>query len=320
MTKITAQAVVQFVINHYYTLGDFNKSLIINYHGGEPLLEFDTIRWFTETFKTQCALRNITVKFGTTTNATLLNDRMIDYLSKNFNYSISISIDGAAKTHDRYRTRIGGQGTYHKILEVVPKFLLRRPDLRARMTFNSITVNTLFENIKHIVDLGFNTIVPIPDYFDPGWDKNHMEILYEQLEKTTQLYQSEKQKNNSLLIGMVDGFKRKEMGDCDGGITTINISSKGDIFPCTYLEGQPEFIIGHVDTGIDDYKLNNFHQPTTVKNEVCSGCTHYKRCAGGRCKALNKLLTGNYFVPSAALCGIENVQNQINRKCYVHST
>ncbi|AKG34959.1 radical SAM/SPASM domain-containing protein [Paenibacillus durus] len=315
MNKQIAEETIQYVIHHFSGLQDADNNLVINYHGGEPLLEFETIRWFTEEFKNHFRNSNCKVSFGTTTNATLLDEEKMDYLSEHFNYSISVSIDGTPETHDENRKMLGGRGTYSEIIDVIPIFIKKRPDLRARMTFNSKSVNKLYENIKHVMELGFNTIVPIPDYFDSNWDKEHMQVLYEQLDLTAALYRKAKQKNESVLIGMVDGYQRKEMGECDGGKTTINIDPSGNLFPCTYLVGQPDYIIGDVRLGIDDGKLREFHVPSSIDNEVCSGCTHYKGCMGGRCKAINKQLTGDYFVPSAVLCVIENVQHKINR-CY----
>lgn len=320
MNKGIALQTVQFVIEHFSKKkDDYDNTLIINYHGGEPLLEFEIIQWFTEEFKSRLKDSGCRVVFGVTTNATLLDEEKIIYLSEHFHYSVSISIDGTPETHDEYRRMLGGKGSYYEIINVIPKLLEKIPEARARMTFNSKTVNNLSENIQHVIKLGFNTIVPVPDYFDSNWDNEHMQILYEQLEKTAEIYKLEKQKNEKLLVGMVDNNnKRKKMGECDGGKSTINIDSEGNLFPCTYLVGQEEYILGHVQLGIDEKKLIEFHVPSTIDNDVCSGCNHYKGCLGGRCKALNKKLSGDFLTPSAVLCGIENVQYKFNWKRYAN--
>lgn len=85
----------------------------IAFYGGEPLLNFPLI------YKaTQYANKNFKSKkivYRMTTNASLLSDRIIDFLVEN-SFLLSLSIDGPQKTQDIHRTfRQDGKGTYTKI-------------------------------------------------------------------------------------------------------------------------------------------------------------------------------------------------------------
>ncbi|WP_170936455.1 radical SAM/SPASM domain-containing protein [Paenibacillus aquistagni] len=300
--------IVQYVLEHFNRSGD--SKLYVNYHGGEPLLEFKTLQKITEKFEQ--ALGD-SVLFGTTTNGTLLNDEKIEYLSKHFHFSLSVSLDGHRDTHDYYRRYSDGKGTYDRIIGQALKWLRIRPDLRARMTFNTVTVENLYHNIEHLVELGFNTIVPVPDYFDSNWDHREIRVLEEQLRNVAQLYHEKKSQNPRLRIGMVDGSDNHRLGTCDGGITTINIDPCGHIYPCTYVVGQDDYRIGHITTGIIRDQLKHFHLHSLMQNEDCTGCTRSFYCSSTRCKAVNQLLTGDCLIPSPVVCAIEHVKHRINQ-------
>ena len=52
------------------------------------------------------------------------------------------------------------------IIKNALKILKIDPYIRCRMIYNSRTVKELNHNIKHLVQLGFKEIVPVPDFFD----------------------------------------------------------------------------------------------------------------------------------------------------------
>ena len=85
--------------------------------------------------------------FGITTNGTIINDEIYKTLVNDFKYSLTISIDGNKLTHDLNRKYINGNGSYDEAIRTAVKLLKVRPDLRVRMTINTETVDSLYENI-----------------------------------------------------------------------------------------------------------------------------------------------------------------------------
>ncbi len=83
----TAEKMVDFVIEYMQKKKrDKKEYLIVNFHGGEPLLNFSIIkdieRMIRENFD------NKRILFGITTNALLLeNNEIIKFLADNFEYS-----------------------------------------------------------------------------------------------------------------------------------------------------------------------------------------------------------------------------------------
>ena len=59
------------------------KNIEVDLFGGEPLMAFDAVKEIVEYAKKQEKLHNKNIRFTMTTNATLLNDEIMDYLDKN---------------------------------------------------------------------------------------------------------------------------------------------------------------------------------------------------------------------------------------------
>jgi conserved domain protein (fragment) len=90
------------------------KSVCLNWHGGEPLAAFETIKSFYTLFDKHSKLpleRSSMVSNGYLLSqevCSFLNQRKLDYLQ--------ITIDGNKYTHDKTRVLKNGKGTYEQII------------------------------------------------------------------------------------------------------------------------------------------------------------------------------------------------------------
>jgi uncharacterized protein len=89
-----------------------NDILYISFYGGEPLLNFDSIKQTVEYVKSICLERQIV--FTMTTNGILL-DKYIDFLKDN-GFKILVSIDGNEYNHS-YRVFQSGKSSFNKLME-----------------------------------------------------------------------------------------------------------------------------------------------------------------------------------------------------------
>lgn len=83
----------------------------IAFYGGEPILNFKTIRYCVETCRYKWGTD---VSFSISTNGVLLNPENIDWLIKN-DIEIAISLDGSKESHDKNRVDTSGKGTFERI-------------------------------------------------------------------------------------------------------------------------------------------------------------------------------------------------------------
>ena len=134
MTKEIAKQAVDMIfnkklINGYYNFDD-KKAVILEFIGGEPLLEIDLIDYIVDYFKIKAFEVGsdwaFNYKISITTNGTLSETKKVqDFLNKNKDkVSCSITIDGNKKLHDSCRLFYDGSGSYD-IVEKAVKHLLK---------------------------------------------------------------------------------------------------------------------------------------------------------------------------------------------------
>ena len=305
MSKDTVDKSIEFIFNYFKDICE--DELVIPIHGGEPFLAFDTIKYIVHRMKKECEKREINVYFATTTNATILTDEMVEFIVKEIP-NISVSIDGDKNTHDKMRPFKNGNETHKIVLENTNKLFDYLPNMRIRITFDSTTVNNLFNDIKFLIDEGFKYIVPAQDFYDKNWDKDKLDILENEMRKIKE-YIKEKE---DISISIIDKSLYKFKGKCDGGRSSINIYPNGELYPCTLVVGNEEFCIGDIYKGIDVEKRDAILSHSNISNPECEGCDLYHFCTGPRCKIINKLITNSYYNSSPIECEIENIKYKIN--------
>lgn len=297
-----ADQIIQYIIDKERVKSD--KEFDVTYHGGEPLLEFDVIKYISLSLKN--GLPDKKIYFSFTTNATVLNNEMLDFISK-YNFDISISIDGKKQTHDLYRKYENGKGSYDTVIKNSALILKRFPQARARMTYSEKTVSDLAENIYSLISNGFKIIVPVQDFHAQEWSEKHLQILKEQIKKAktfVDLY--------GVSIGVCEALDLTCRKVCNGGKNSINIFPNGKIYPCMLAAGIQEFEIGDVNQGIDMKKLNLISEHSQNCIIECDGCSFYDYCENVRCRIINKVLRGNYDSPSEIVCLLNNIFYEIN--------
>lgn len=223
---------------------------------------------------------------------------------------MSISIDGIKDNHDKNRKFANGDGSFNLILNNALKILHKRSDLRIRMTFDSRTVKNLCENVIYLIGLGFNNIVPVANIFDDEWNEESIKEMEKQLKMIMDhdMYI----KNINCKIGILESIKSKKTKvGCSGGINTINIAPDGNIYPCTFVVGKDEYKIGDVFNGIFNEKVDYYKKIYMCKTTKCEGCLNYNYCKSGRCKFINKVITGDFLTPSVQVCMLANLEYKI---------
>lgn len=304
MNSQTILETIDFLAKHAQSMKDSNVMIVI--HGGEPLIAFKEIEQIVKYAKNKIK----GVYFSITTNGLLLNDRIEEFLLNEFLH-ISISLDGTQKSHDTNRMLMNQKGSYEFVIKKFLNLLEKKQDIRARMTFNTLTVHRLFEDVRHIAELGFKTIVPVPDSFDHGWNNNHLRVLREQI---NYIIDWKAKYDCELEIGLInDASKVKKNSVCSGGTSSLSIDSDGTIYPCTYSVGNKEFVLGQVSTGIVLENVQFINELDKVKNEECVGCSRYDNCVSTRCKIINKLCTGDFHKASPIACNLENIKYESSK-------
>ncbi len=300
LTKSTAEQAIKYILSH---LEQINPDyLIISFHGGEPLLNFDIIKYLHVTLRNLLANLSIPLHFWITTNLLILNEEIKYFLVNNID-NLSISIDGTPFFHDANRIKQNGEGTYDLVSKNAIQLLKERKDIRARMTINKSNYKGLYENVIHLYDFGFREIIPVIDIYESKWTKTNFSVIQEQIERLTEFLVEKENSNIPLNLGLIKnmGMKLKN-SPCDGGITSISIDPLGYIYPCKQSVNHKQFIIGDIYSGIDASQIEKLIELDKIPNTRCSKCSRYHYCIGTRCKIINKIYTDDYNTPSANIC------------------
>ena len=293
------------------------KNIEVDLFGGEPLMVFDTIKEIVDYAKEKDKLYNKNIRFTMTTNATLLNDEIIDYIDKNMG-NIILSIDGRKEVNDNVRIRVDGSGCYDRILPNIKKMVDRRDPSKqyyARGTFTRENTD-FFEDVMALANEGFSEIsiepVVLPDSHNLSIRSEDLPKIYEQYDMLYKemLRRAENNDNpfkfyhfNIDLNGGPCVYKR--IAGCGAGHEYVAITPDGDIYPCHQFVGNEEFLLGNINSGIKNKNLSKDFKNAHIYNKPkCKECWARFYCSGG-CQANNFNFNRDIHVPYEIGCEMQ---------------
>lgn len=309
MSLQTAQASVDLLLDRAIF-----PNVVITLIGGEPLLEFDLIQQLVPYALEQAGQRNLEITWAVTTNGTLLNKKILEFFAHH-KINILISMDGGQKTHDRYRRTRSGEGTWQKIASLIPLVCQYQPWLGARMTVSPEAIDTMQEDFKAIVELGFKQLIIAPAQGASQWSRDQIEKYGLNMVKILEDYHHYKGKGVPLYIEEFEKDEHEPVGwGCRAGSTSLAVAPNGDLSPCSKLLGLTDetgkYVVGNVRTHVNMKKLQPFQNAISRMPRHCKGCT--RTCAGG-CYAVNFEQTGDHFTPSQENCMFWVVGQELKR-------
>ena len=283
----------------------------LNMFGGEPLMNW-------ETFKAVCDYvleNNLKIRITATTNLTLLNDEMIDYIDE-LSIPILVSVDGIKEVHDKHRCN-----SFDKVIENMKKLIDRDLGylIEARMTVAPDTAKYMYESVKMLVDLGINNIANVPAS-DLDWDAQSIQDYKDNYENILDMYidilNDETNKRNISLYKVDQALNlalepiKEDTSMCNiGNPRWVIVDWKGDIWPCPdypttdnvdLIAGK----IGNFYTGVDETKVDPKPMVATYELERCKGCEAISICKSG-CPYENYTKNGKFNEPTIGYCTLQ---------------
>lgn len=279
------------------------------FHGSEPMLAreavFAGIERFSEAFT-----------FGIQTNATLLDEEAIAFLTRH-NVGIGVSLDAPdAPTANAARKNWHGTGGYDRVVSILER-LAGYPAFNVITTVTSLNVHTLVDMVDfyhdHGVRIAMLNPVRVTQVGGRGLKPDNMELaksFCRALDRTHELYEETGRKIvianfANVLAGIVGPTGRRLMCDispCGGGRCFFAVSARGDVFPCSEFIGFPESKGGNLfrDPLPEILTSGPFREVTGRKVEhivPCARCAIRHFC-GSPCPAEIKAASGTFNAPS----------------------
>lgn len=290
-----ADKIIDFIVDQEKS---DTEELSIDFHGGEPFLNFRILEYFVDNLNSRL---NKKIYYGLTTNAIIMNEDIIKFLEEKID-DITVSLDGTSKTHNTTRCFLNGEGSYDIAMNNSLKILKISNNLRVRMTITAKTVQSLSEDVLHLLNKGFKCIVPIVDLFGKDWTDEKLDVLKDEIEKIKNI-----ELPKDCCVSLLEPIHINCIHQCYGGINEASIYSDGKIYPCIMTAGKKEFEIGDIYHGIDINKRNALLQHNKEQYYECVNCDLQNGCDGKRCKMINKIITGSFIVPPALTCELQHI-------------
>jgi uncharacterized protein len=301
MSEETAKKAIMKYLESFKIIKKVNYSRIpvIGFYGGEPLLNFELIK----TCVTFCkGIYNGNILFNITTNGYMLDDVEIqNFLSEN-DFSVTVSLDGDERNHNRNRIDQNGFYTFEKVYTNVKKFWSRNKNLKLSISacydFSSslTTLNDFFDKEDYPI-LRLSMVNPDNTSYYDRFSQEEINRFNEEIQRLNNIFfdQIKKQnfKLNSFLgylfavplmeFSFYPKLKQQTSGllpcsSCCVPGEKIYVNTNGKFLVCERV--CQDLVIGDVDMGIDLAKieeiLNRFKD---LLGNRCGDCNVSRLCS-----------------------------------------
>ena len=146
---------------------------------------------------------NKNIRFTMTTNATLLDDEMMEFMDKEMG-NIILSLDGRKQVNDNVRIKVDGVGSYDDILPNIKKMIKRELRTRCYYVRGTFTrANTdFYEDVMAMVNEGFREIsiepVVLPNEHPLSLREEDLDTIFENYDKLYEEMVEERREGENL--------------------------------------------------------------------------------------------------------------------------
>lgn len=298
-----AKRAIDFLYEHS---GNSDNEILIGFYGGEPILEIDLIKKCVEYAKK--LFRDKDVQFNLTTNATLLNDEIIDYLFQS-DFAITISLDGPEEVQDSHRVWIDGSGSFNKVVGNIEKMLAKRKyetsdkvilnsvltddvDLKSILYFfnNDSRVNQFTHQLSLVNDV--NLVAEKEKGENNNREVREYEIFKAFLYGVGRIPKDMvSQMASSYVYSVVDGFYNRSIGEkqlnkahpggpCIPGQHKLFCDVEGNLYPCERVSETSEIMkMGNIYDGFDICAAKRILNVGKVTEDECIKCWAFDFCS-----------------------------------------
>lgn len=285
------------------------EGIILEFIGGEPLLESELITQITDYIIQQMIIKNhpwlLKFKISICSNGTLYFLSEIQKYLKKYKHwiSLSISIDGNKELHDSCRVFPDGSGSYDKALQAIKAYSNDFSTLLStKLTISPQNIQYLNMALQNLINIGFLDIYANCVY-ENVWSIKDAKIFYKQLKDISDFILNNNLEDTVFCSLFDENFftpmKDEENENwCGGTGKMLAVNHKGDLYPCLrYMESSlgddaEPIIIGNINHSIgytDKEKkwINDLEKitRTSQSSKKCNRCKIVRGCAW--CSAYN---------------------------------
>ncbi len=274
----------------------FSEAVILEFIGGEPLIEVELIDKICDYFKIKAFELDHkwswNYRISICTNGVNYSDESVqNFIKKNHTkLSLGMTIDGTKEKHDLQRVFPDGSGSFDMINQNIDLWITQFP-ASTKVTFASDDLKYLKDSIVYLWNRGVKT-VNSNVVFENVWKDGDDKIFENELIKLADYILNNKLYNSGYICSFFNdtiGYPY-EKDDFDrtfcGAGKMIALSPDGKIYPCLRycdysLNNHEEWSVGDVENGIDMEKVRPFMLASNrIQSDVeCLSCPIASGCA-----------------------------------------
>jgi uncharacterized protein len=301
----------------------------LSFYGGEPLLEFDTLKNIVEQLREEFESERI--QFSIATNGLLLKGSIRDFLIKH-NFKIQLSLDGDHQVIDMARHDFKGRGSSDRLSHLTQS-VRTFPYLKARMTITPRNCQYFDSSLEYLLGLGFSDHSH-PIRFDHDltatWSDEALEVLESAYARAAITLINHYREGGRARIEPLDRIyaNQSSLISCEGskycgaGTTQRYISPQGIVFGCNRLTPSHHSMHGELTLGksvscnalVQDL-LDKIHPPTHSQTK-CESCNAKNYCSQA-CPARRFSSSASYSIISDTQCRITRATYSLGERIKV---
>lgn len=336
MSFETAKKMVDLLLSGDKGMGDYinpqkSPGLIVDFIGGEPLLEIDLIdRICSYTINRMIELSHpwlTRTMFSICSNGVCYFEPEVQRVLQKWNQrlSFSVTVDGNKELHDSCRVFPDGRPSYDLAIAAAKDWVNKGGYMGSKVTIAPANVMHVYDAITHMIELGYNEINANCVY-EEGWKPVHATVFYDQLKKLADYildHNLDMEKDYYISLFEEKYFRPKQEDDlenwCGGNGVMLAVDPDGIIYPCLrYMEsslaGQQEpYSIGDVDSGICQCECHKCRveclkkiDRRTQSTDECFWCPIAEGCSW--CTAYNYQIFGTPDARATYICNMHKAR------------
>lgn len=244
MTLETGKKIVDYLLNLYEEdTGDFithrTKGLVLDFIGGEPLLEAELIEHICDYYFEQCWKRNIPIahltKISFATNGQAWFSPAAQHLFRKYHelMSVTVSIDGIRELHDAFRVDMNGIGSFSKAYAAFQD-AKKYGWYNSKMTFVPGSVKYICPSVKMMINEGCK-IIHCNFAYEPVYIKADASNIYFALKELSDWLIENK---SDVYITMLNDDVGRPISPtdnhnyCGGTGSMLSFAPDGKAYPC----------------------------------------------------------------------------------------
>lgn len=311
------------------------KTVILDFIGGEPLLEAPLISDICDYFFKQCALKGCTLASGArisiSTNGQNYFEPQVQALVKRFApfLSLNVSIDGHKALHDAHRVDAAGNGSFDKAIKAYHA-AAGLGGKQTKMTFVPASFPQMSEAILFMLEQSPDFIAANYAY-EPIYTPQDARVLYDQLKIVSDHLIATKRVIACSILDHNIGYpvaKEDDKNYCGGSGGMLAFDVEGKAYPCLRYcpisigkEKAEKICIGDMQ-GIYNTphtaKIRDYLDAITLSSQSTPECINCPVGVGcGWCSAYNYESTGDVNRRVTNICWAH--KGRTLASCYYHN-